>query len=191
MKVLGISGSLKKNSIHTALLHQAQQYLPTEVELTIVNIQLPLYCEDDDNTVNEEYSTPQPVTLFKQQITEADALLIASPEYNRSISGPLKNALDWASRPAFNSPLKNKPVAFFSVSPGPSGGVCSLAHLRLVLASTLSDIYPGMEFSLGNVTSVIVDNQLADATTVRRYERFLNDFVEWRKKLAVTISNGE
>ena len=186
MKILTISGSLRENSIHNALLNEAGKILidaDSTLEIQEASIELPLYNEDIDDTVDASIQSNEAVAKLKQALTNADAIIIASPEYNHSLSGPLKNALDWASRPAFNSPLKDKPVAFFSASPGAVGGVRSFEHLRTVLASTLANIYPGMPFSLGSAHQAFSDNNLSDETAQRRLKRFLTDYLNWIKKL--------
>jgi chromate reductase len=86
---------------------------------------------------------PASVSALKEAIAQADGLIICSPEYNYSTSGVLKNALDWASRPGFNSPLKNKPVLIMTSSPGVLGGVRAQSQLRETLSATLSRVICG------------------------------------------------
>lgn len=145
MKIVAISGSLKKDSIHTSLLKEIGKYLPEGTSFVFASIDLPLYNEEIDNTVDASHITPDSVLQFKQHIIEADSLFIASPEYNHSVSGPLKNAIDWASRPAFDSPLKHKPIAIISAAPSPVGGARGQAHLKTILTSTLSEVFPAVE----------------------------------------------
>lgn len=184
MKIIGLSGSLKKHSLHTALLEQAALFLPGHAEFSIASINLPLYNEDIDNTIEVTHQTPDDVIHFKQQIAEADGLIIATPEYNHSVSGPLKNALDWVSRPAFDSPLKEKPIAIFSASPSPVGGVRGQAHLRLILASTLSHVLPAIEYSVANVHQMVDENnRLIDANALRRLQRFVSQFMAFAEKM--------
>lgn len=121
MKIVGISGSLRKGSYNTFLLKTAEQLLPEGVSLTIAAIDgLPLYDADLDLPATE--TRPDSVNTFRRLLAEADAVLIASPEYNYSIPGGLKNAIDWASR-GTDSPLLNKPVALIGASPGLMGTV--------------------------------------------------------------------
>ncbi len=121
MKIAGISGSLRKGSYNTFLLKTAEQLLPEGVSLTIAAIDgLPLYDADLDLPATE--TRPDSVNTFRRVLAEADAILIASPEYNYSIPGGLKNAIDWASR-GTDSPLLNKPVALIGASPGLMGTV--------------------------------------------------------------------
>lgn len=128
MKILGISGSLRDKSHNTALLKAAQELQPENMEIEIYSLKdLPLY-----NSDLEKPEFPESVLRFKEKISEADALLIAAPEYNYSFTGVLKNAIDWASRPPAESPLRKKPYALMGVSGGTSGTIRSQMHFRQV-----------------------------------------------------------
>jgi chromate reductase len=133
MKVLGISGSLREGSYNTALLRQAQELLPSGVELELYQDlkRVPPYDEDDDGP-----QAPAAVQELRDAIGDADALLIATPEYNSSIPGQLKTALDWASRPLREAVLRNKPVAVIGASQGMFGAVWAQAELRKVLGAS-------------------------------------------------------
>lgn len=121
IKIAGISGSLRRASYNTMLLNIAAKLLPNDVEMSIASIaELPHYNGDLD--LPEAAERPAAVAAFRQQLAEAEGLLICSPEYNYSIPGPLKNAIDWASRGA-DSPLMNKPVAVIGATPGGFGTV--------------------------------------------------------------------
>src|SRR4029450_2997860 len=132
MKILGISGSLRADSHNTKLLRAAAEMLPREVEFEQWSDlkTAPPYDQDDDME-----GGPAAVNELKAAIAEADAVLFATPEYNASIPGVLKNALDWVSRPPKTTPLRNKPVAGVAASPGAFGAVWSQAELRKVLAT--------------------------------------------------------
>lgn len=131
LTILGISGSLRKGSYNTALIRIAGEECPPGIQLVIADIaQIPLYNED----VRLE-GEPLPVTTLKEQIRAADALLIATPEYNYSIPGVLKNALDWASRPPEASPLRSKPLAIMGAG-GLMGTARAQYHLRQVAVFT-------------------------------------------------------
>jgi chromate reductase len=126
MKILGLSGSLRKGSYNTALLRAASDLLPDGMTLEIADLApLPLYNADHDGA-----NMPDVVRRFKDRIARADALLIATPEYNYSVSGVLKNAIDWASRPAGKSPLIGKPTAIMGATTGLFGTVRAQMHLR-------------------------------------------------------------
>jgi len=125
--VLGISGSLRKGSYNTGLLHAASEVLPEGMTLETFDLSsIPLY-NDDVRLLGY----PEPVKEFRDRIAAADALLIATPEYNYSIPGVLKNAIDWASRPP-HPPLDGKPVAIMGASTGNFGTVRAQMHLRQV-----------------------------------------------------------
>ncbi len=132
MKVLGISGSLRRDSYNTKLLRAAEELLPAGVEYERWDglKDIPPFNEDDDFE-----PAPGAVTELRNAIGEADAVLIATPEYNSSIPGVLKNALDWVSRPIVTNTLRNKPVAVVGASTGAFGAVWAQAELRKVLAA--------------------------------------------------------
>ncbi len=140
MRVLGISGSLRDASYNTKLLRAAAALLPHEVgfELWEGLKAIPPYDEDDDVE-----PAPAPVAALRAAIADADAVLIATPEYNASIPGVLKNALDWVSRPLRSNPLRNKPVAVIGASTGAFGAVWSQAELRKVLGTIGARVLEG------------------------------------------------
>ena len=132
MRVLGISGSLRRDSLNSALLRAAAERLPAGAELVPFEGlgEIPPYNEDV-----EVLDVPEPVRELREAIRDADAVLIATPEYNHSIPGQLKNALDWASRPAGKSALNGKPTAVIGASTGMFGAVWAQAELRKVLGA--------------------------------------------------------
>ena len=134
MRVLGISGSLRRDSHNTRLLRAAGELVQehgAEFEIFDGLKAIPPYDEDDD--VGDG---PDAVVRLREAITGADAILFATPEYNSSIPGVLKNAVDWASRPLHESTLRNKPVAVIGASTGMFGAVWAQAELRKVLGAT-------------------------------------------------------
>jgi chromate reductase len=136
VEILGMAGSLREASYNRALLRAARELLPQGVELEEFDLRgLPLY----DGDV-EAAGDPGPVAALKEAIRVADALLIATPEYNRGVPGVLKNAVDWASRPPLASPLTGKPVAIMGASTGRGGTARAQDQLRAAL-----------EFSRANV----------------------------------------
>jgi chromate reductase len=125
VKTLGISGSLRKNSYNTATLRAAAELLPDSMTLDIADIsEIPIYNEDV-----RQVGFPPAVQKFREQIAAADALLFVTPEYNYSIPGVLKNAIDWASRPP-NQPFDGKPVALMGATPSMLGTARAQYHLR-------------------------------------------------------------
>ncbi len=128
--ILGISGSLRKESYNTKLLRAAAEMLPEDMTLEIFDLSpIPLYNEDV-----RQRGYPESVQAFRERIATADALLIATPEYNGSLSGVLKNALDWASRSP-DPPLNEKPTAIMGATTGSFGTAKAQMHLRAVCAS--------------------------------------------------------
>jgi chromate reductase len=129
MRILGIAGSLREGSYNRSLLRAARELMPEGVELVELEIgTLPFY----DGDV-EAAGDPEAVIRFKQAIRDADALLIATPEYNRGVPGVLKNAVDWASRPPLGSPLTGKPVAIMGATTGRGGTARAQEQLRAAL----------------------------------------------------------
>jgi chromate reductase, NAD(P)H dehydrogenase (quinone) len=133
MRILAISGSLRRGSHNTRLLRHAAERAPEEVEIELYDDlrSIPPYDEDDDTD-----PAPAPVATLRQAIADADGILISTPEYNSSIPGALKNAIDWASRPRATTPLQNKPAAVIGATTGQFGAIWAQAEMRKVLAST-------------------------------------------------------
>jgi chromate reductase, NAD(P)H dehydrogenase (quinone) len=131
MKVLGVAGSLRRDSHNRRLLRAAGALLPPGVQFTEYE-QLKLIPPFDED---DELAPPVAVTHWREAIEEADAILFATPEYNSSIPGQLKNAIDWASRPFSETVLRNKPVAVIGASTGSFGAVWSQAELRKALGA--------------------------------------------------------
>ena len=132
MQIVAISGSLRRHSNNTRLLRALCEEAPEDVEITIWDglKQLPHYDADDDVVPG-----PPTVEAFRRLVREADAVVFATPEYNSSIPGALKNALDWGSRPLATNAFRNKPVAVIASSAGAFGAVWAAAELRKVLSA--------------------------------------------------------
>src|SRR5256885_1399940 len=159
MKVLAISGSLRSGSYNTQLLRAAEELLPREVDFVVYEglKAVPPYDEDED-----AQPAPFAVAALRSPIAEADAVLFATPEYNSSIPGSLKNALDWVSRPVATNPLRNKPVAVVGASTGAFGAVWAQAELRKVLAAIGARVVDG-EVAVGHApTRFDEDGRLED-----------------------------
>ena len=129
MRVLGISGSLRRDSHNTELLRAAATLLPSGVEFELYDglRNIPPYDEDEDGT------QVAAVNDLKERIARADAVLFATPEYNHSIPGHLKNALDWVSRPPASSPMRGKPIGLVGAATGMSGTIRAQTHMRQML----------------------------------------------------------
>src|SRR4051794_34901345 len=132
MRVLGLSGSLRRDSYNAGLLRAAAELLPPGAELDVFDAlkEIPPYDADDDVTPG-----PEPVEALREAIAGADAVLVATPEYNASIPGVLKNALDWASRPHATNPLRGKPAAVVGASTGMFGAVWAQSDARKILST--------------------------------------------------------
>jgi chromate reductase len=158
MKVLGISGSLRRDSYNSALLRNA----PLELEVWDGLRAIPPYDEDDDVE-----PAPPAVAQMRAAVAGADAILFATPEYNASIPGQLKNAVDWLSRPRATSALQNKPVAVVGASTGAFGAVWAQADLRKALATAGARVVEG-EVVVGHAherfdeNGVLTDDALRD-----------------------------
>lgn len=131
MRILGISGSLRAGSWNAALLRAAATLLPPEVEFVVHDGLRDIPPFDDDQTAER----PPGAERFWRDVAQADAVLIVTPEYNHSIPGQLKNALDWLSRPLLESPLRGKPVAVVGASTGMFGAIWAQAEVRKVLSA--------------------------------------------------------
>lgn len=131
MKVLGISGSLRQDSYNSRLLRAAAELLPSGAELEEFTLLRDIPAFDED----AEHSPPASVVALKDAIADANAVLIATPEYNHSIPGALKNALDWVSRPIAENPMRGKPALVIGASTGMFGAVWAQAETRKVLGA--------------------------------------------------------
>ena len=131
MTVLGISGSLRKGSHNTRLLRAAAELLPPGAELVVFDRlgEIPPFDEDAED------APPPAVVALKDAVAAADAVLVATPEYNHSIPGVLKNALDWVSRPIAKNPMRGKPALVIGASTGMFGAVWAQAETRKVLGA--------------------------------------------------------
>ncbi len=156
MRVLGISGSLRSGSLNSALLRAAAERLPAGAELIEFEHlrEVPPYDEDV-----ELEATPTVVAELRQAVRDADAVLIATPEYNHSIPGQLKNALDWVSRPAGKSALNGKPAAAIGASTGMFGAVWAQAELRKVLGA-LGGRVVEVELPVGRAKDQLIGDRL-------------------------------
>jgi len=145
IKILGIVGSLRKGSYNRAALRAAQELLPEGTELTLAELHgIPIFDQDI------ELDPPQAVIDFKRQIREADGILFATPEYNYSLPGALKNAIDWASRPPGVSAWLGKPAAIMGATVGALGTARAQYHLRQILVTLNMPVVNQPEVMIGN-----------------------------------------
>jgi chromate reductase len=160
--LLGLSGSLRRGAYSTAILTTLREALAPEIFIVPFDLgALPLYNADLTGNALE------PVRALKDAISASEGLVIVTPEYNYGMSGVLKNALDWASRPAYQSVLKDKPVAVISSSQGAIGGARAQAQVRQTLFAVLARTLPWPEVAIGNVAEKVREGRLVDETSLR------------------------
>ena len=174
-KVLGVSGSLRKASFNTAALRACAGLMPAGMTMEIAEIgDLPLFNQDVLDA-----GMPGPVKRFRDALTAADGLLIASPEYNFSVTPALKNAIDWASRPP-NQAFQDKPIAIFSVSVGPMGGARVQYDLRRILGQIWGHVLPRPEVFIGSAPGKFdKDGKITDEATRKFLTDLLVGFKDW------------
>lgn len=179
LRVLGISGSLRRSSFNTALLESAAQLLPPGMTLEIYDLSaLPMYNQDDEKPF------PPEVEDFRRRLALADALLIATPEYNASITGALKNAIDWASRPP-SQPLNGKPVAIMGASTGNFGTLRAQLHLRQILTHVGALTLPKPEVLVARAGQAFTpDGDLIDETARGFLRDLLVALADWTIRLS-------
>lgn len=159
-KVLFISGSLRTGSLNTSLLQAFAHELPSTIEPVWADLQLPLFNEE----LEAEY--PAAATTLRDQIIAADAIVIATPEYNRAMSGALKNAIDWASRPYGKNAWAGKTVLVTSVSPGGIGGALATYQVKQSLLHLDAVVVGQPEFMVGHAGDKFADDgTLVDEAT--------------------------
>lgn len=180
--VLALSGSLRKESLSTKLLHAFEARKPSGIDFVTADLSsLPIYNQDN------ELPEPDFLTKYKQQIIPADGVLLVTPEYNRSIPPVLKNALDWASRP--QAPVGHgtwggKPAAIAGCSPYSLGAFAAVHHLRQVLTFLNMPTMQQPEFYLSFAGGKFDENgNLADEVTAQHIERFWLAFVDFMDRI--------
>jgi chromate reductase len=161
IRVLGLSGSMRQNSYNTALLRAAQELSPRNMTVELYDLSaIPMYNED-----LRVSGYPPIVSQLREDIRTADAILIASPEYNRSVPALLKNAIDWASRRP-DQPFKHKPIAIMGVSNGALGAAFANYHLRQIFVYLDAQLINGPEVMIGNANQKFDETgRLVDEST--------------------------
>jgi chromate reductase, NAD(P)H dehydrogenase (quinone) len=179
--ILGIVGSLRQASYNKGLMRAAQELLPEGVNLTVADIsKLPLFNEDLESNV------PPEVQTLKRQIKEADAILIATPEYNYSVPGVLKNAIDWGSRPYGDNSFDGKPVAIMGASVGMLGTARAQYHLRQTFV--FLNMHPlnkpeiMVPFAAKNFDD---ESNLTNEQTKKLISQMLQSLVDWARRLGL------
>src|SRR6266404_4879258 len=173
-RLLGLSGSLRRASNSTAVLRGLQDALVPRAALNIFPLhRMPLYNEDDD----AEHA-PESVRALRSAIEASDGVIMISPEYNHGMSGVLKNALDWASRPYGRSALRNKPVLTMMASPAFTGGVRAQQQMNETLASIPARPVLRPQIVIGGVHEKVSDGRLVDEATLRFALGGIDDLLE-------------
>jgi len=178
VKILGFVGSLRKGSYNKALMRAAVALVPDDATIEVFDLEgIPPFNQD------LESQPPQIVKAFKAEIRKADAILIATPEYNYSMPGVLKNAIDWASRPYGDNAFEGKPVALMSASIGSLGGARAQYHLRQ--SFVFLDMHPlnrpevMMPFAEDNVDA---EGNVINEQTKQLIRELLEALVQWTRK---------
>ena len=174
IKILGIVGSLRKGSYNHFALKAAQELVPDGAVLSLVKLHgIPVFNQDTEMTL------PAAVLEFKRQILAADAILFATPEYNYSVSGVLKNAIDWASRPYGESAWSGKPAAVMGASTGSLGSARAQYHLRQILVTLDMPVVNQPEVMIGNAAQHFdQDGRLTDEPTRQDIQKLLGALVQ-------------
>ena len=171
----GIIGSLRAGSYNAMLMHTIQTMLPDDMELEIIAFaDVPLYNQDLDGA-----HPPEPAQRLRSQIAAKDGLIICTPEYNYSIPGGLKNAIDWASRPPATSALRGKPIALFGASTGSYGTVRAQLALRQSFIFTRSVVVNRPEVMIMRAQEKFSDGRLSDEPFLETVRKSLDSFVRY------------
>jgi len=174
--IIGLSGSLRKDSYNTALLRAARDLQPQALRIAGIR-DIPLYDAD-----LEASGVPLPVESLQRQIAAADGLLLASPEYNNSVPGVLKNAVDWLSRPSgeIRNVFRDKPVAVIGASPGGFGTISAQAAWLPVFRALGARYWSGGRLMVSGARKVFAEQgQLSDAEIRERLAAFVGGFIEF------------
>ena len=182
--LLGMSGSLRAGSYSNAILETLREKFAGRAELRLYDLApIPLYNQDFEGE-----KRPPAVKRMLADIAEADGLVLCAPEFNHSIPGVLKNAIDWASRPSFQSVLAYKHVAIMATSRGPLGGARCLGHMKVALDSCLARVTLAREVIITATESKVIDGRLVDEASLGfacgAVEALLTEIRLWRAAAA-------
>ncbi len=177
--IIGLAGALRRGSFNAALLRAAVELAPAGLRLEVASIRgVPLY----DGDVEMEQGIPEPVRALKESIAAADGLLLVTPEYNNSIPGVFKNAIDWLSRPAADIPrvFGGKPVALMGASPGRGGTLLAQTAWLPVLRTLGALTWPGPRVMVANAASVVdAEGRVVDQAVRASIAKFLAGFSDF------------
>ena len=182
VQIIGVSGSLRRLSFNTALLQAAQEVLPPDTSLEIVELHdIPLFNQD----VQVEQGFPDAVQRLRDRIAAADALLFATPEYNHSIPGVLKNAIDWVSRAGPNKeyPFNEKPAAMMGASPSLIGTARAQLHLHQIANTVNLLMLNKPEVLVMQAPHKFTDGRLSDEPTRTRVAELVQALVDWTRRV--------
>ncbi len=177
--IAAFAGSLRQDSFNKAIINTAKKYAPENIEINVLDLNgIPLYNQD------EEGSMPESVRNFKNALKGADAILIATPEYNRSIPGVLKNAIDWASRPYGNNSFDDKPVATIGASGGAIiGTAVAQYHLRQIFSFLNAHPLERPQVFIGGAGEKVENGLFIDEDTVTLIKDLVEKLAAWAVRL--------
>ncbi len=181
IRILGIAGSLRRESYNRAALRAATKLVPESAILETFELDgIPVFNQD------EEQNAPPKVSELKRRIRETDAILFVTPEYNYSVPGVLKNAIDWASRPYGDSAWNGKPAAIMGASPGAIGTARAQYHLRQILVYLNMFPINQPEVMIGNAAARFdQEGNLTDEATKDFIRQLLQNLVEWTRRIGL------
>jgi len=182
IKVLAFAGSLRKESYNKALIETSKELASENVEIEVFDLApIPLFNQD------LEQNMPESVKEFKRRIREADAILIATPEYNRSVPGVLKNAIDWASRPSNDNSFDDKPVALMGATGGGIVGTSAVQlHMHQIFAFLNMHPLERPVLYISNADQKIKNGRVVDEETRKRISELLEALAKWTIRLGRT-----
>jgi len=173
--IAGISGSLRQGSFNTAALQAAAELAPDKVTVNLITLHdIEPFSED-----TEAEGWPDGVAALREKVAPVDGILFATPEYNYSIPGVLKNAIDWLSRPTGKGPITGKPAAIIGASPSPFGTARAQAHLRQIVFYNAMPLLPYDEVLVMKAGNKIEDGRLVDEESRDFVKELMADFADW------------
>ena len=177
VKIVAIAGSLRRKSVTKTLLEAARDVAPENMQIELFPLnEIPLY----NNDIEVEEGFPEPVKQLRQAIQQADGIILGTPEYNGSVTGVLKNAIDWASRQGL---MAKKPVATMGGSPGALGATKAQEHLRQICLHLGMYVLSRPTIAVPKLPEKIVDGQLTDEMTLKFIGQQMEQFYDWVVRL--------
>jgi chromate reductase, NAD(P)H dehydrogenase (quinone) len=181
--IVGISGALRRGSFNSALLGAAVELAPPDLRIEVVSIrEFPLYDGDLEAT-----QFPEVVREAKERVTAADGLLLVTPEYNNSIPGVFKNAIDWLARPPKDNPrtFGGKPATLMGATPGPGGTILAQAAWLPILRALGASVWSGPRVYISYATKAFADGRLVDEAIRETVAKHLTGFSEFVRRTSV------